>query len=214
MTLRVDVANIPSMSLESDPNRRIIDDPLAMRALAHPLRLKLCALVGREGSITAAEAARQLGVSQALASHHLRQLAKYGFVEPAEAVDNRERPWRVTATSYSVDHGGPSAAAEETWESIDLMERFLVDRVAAQLTDWQQRRGDQDPRWRDNTGVSQNLVYLTVEEAAELRQRWEKLITPLVQRRRLGDAASRPSDAVPVDVTLVVVPVPATPSGG
>ena len=74
------------MSLES-AGRRVIGDPLALRALAHPLRLKLHALVGREGSITAAEAARQLGVSQALASHHLRQLAKYGYVEPAEAGD-------------------------------------------------------------------------------------------------------------------------------
>ena len=76
---------------------------LALRALAHPLRLKLHALVGREGSITAAEAARQLGVSQALASHHLRQLAKYGYVEPAEAGDNRERPWRVTHTSTTFE---------------------------------------------------------------------------------------------------------------
>src|SRR6266704_347145 len=71
------------------------------RALAHPLRLKLHTLVGREGSVTAAQAARELGISQALASHHLRQLAKYGFIERADAGDERERPWRVTATSYS-----------------------------------------------------------------------------------------------------------------
>ena len=75
-----------------DRRPRVVGDALALRALAHPLRLKLHALVGREGSITAAEAARQFGVSQALASHHLRQLAKYGYVEPAEAGDNRERP--------------------------------------------------------------------------------------------------------------------------
>src|SRR3954469_15555613 len=101
------------MSLESERHqRRVIADPLALRALAHPLRLKLHALVGREGTVTAAEAARQLGVSQALASHHLRQLAKYGYVEPADAGDNRERPWRVTHTSSTFEQNEESEALE------------------------------------------------------------------------------------------------------
>ena len=199
------------MSLESDRHRRrMVGDPVALRALAHPLRLKLHALVGREGAITAAEAARQLGVSQALASHHLRQLAKYGFVEPADAGDNRERPWRVTATSQQWEPGDST----EAWEQIDLIERFQVERSAAQLADWQQRRAAEDPRWAQHTGVSQNLLYLTVEEMAELSRAWGELITPLVQRRPLGDAGSRPADAVPVDLTLVAVPVRPTASGG
>lgn len=196
------------MYLES--SRRVVGDPLALRALAHPLRLKLHALVGREGAVTAAEAARQLGVSQALASHHLRQLAKYGFVEPADAGDRRERPWRVTATSQRWEPG----ASTEGWEQLNLIERFLVERSAAQLADWQQRRAAEDPRWAHNTGVSQNLLYLTVEEMAELSRAWDELITPLVQRRPLGDPESRPTDAVPVDVTLVAVPVQPTASGG
>ncbi|MEU8661170.1 helix-turn-helix domain-containing protein [Actinoplanes philippinensis] len=196
------------MSLES--GRRKVGDPLALRALAHPLRLKLHALVGREGAITAADAARQLGVSQALASHHLRQLAKYGFVEPADAGDNRERPWQVTATSQQWDPGDST----EAWEQIDLIERFVVERSAAQLADWQQRRATEDTGWSEHTGVSQNLVYLTVEEMADLARAWDELITPLVRRRPLGDARSRPDDAVPVDLTLVVVPLPPTASGG
>lgn len=49
--------------------------------------------------MTAADAGRRLGISQALASHHLRQLAKYGFVEAAPGRDNRERPWRTASTS-------------------------------------------------------------------------------------------------------------------
>jgi DNA-binding transcriptional ArsR family regulator len=196
------------MSLES--GRRRVGDPVALRALAHPLRLKLHALVGREGSVTAAEAARQLGVSQALASHHLRQLAKYGFVEPADAGDNRERPWRVTATSQQWDPGD----SPEAWEQVDLIERFLVERSATQLADWQQRRTAEDPRWTENTGVSQNLVYLTVDEMAELSRAWDALITPLARRRPIGDAQSRPTGAIPVDITLVAVPVRPTASGG
>jgi len=195
------------MSLESS---RVIGDALALRALAHPLRLKLHALVGREGTITAAEAARQLGVSQALASHHLRQLAKYGYVEPAEAGDNRERPWRVTNTSNRFEPG----ASTEAWEAAEALQRHLVERTAAQLSDWQQRRADADPGWSEHTGVSTSLVYLTLDEMAELHRRWEELINPLVRRRPIGDPGSRPADAVPIDVTLIAVPVRPTATGG
>jgi DNA-binding MarR family transcriptional regulator len=199
------------MSLESDGERRVVRDPLALRALAHPLRLHLHALVGREGSITAADAARQLGVSQALASHHLRQLAKYGFVEPADPGDQRERPWRVTATSQRFD----PADSAEAWESVEILERYVLDRAVAQFTDWQQRRGEaQDARWAEHTGVSQNLVYLTADELAEFHRAWDALVSPLVRRRPLGDAGKRPTDAVPVDLTLIVSALRTTPSGG
>src|SRR5215469_11634626 len=81
--------------------RRLLDDPRSLRALAHPLRLELQVIVGRAGRITTADAARELGISHGLASHHLRQLAKYGFVEQVAGKDHRERPWRLVATSYT-----------------------------------------------------------------------------------------------------------------
>lgn len=196
------------MSLESGKQeRRIVGDPLTLRALAHPLRLRLHALVGREGAITAAEAARQLGISQALASHHLRQLAKYGYVELAEACDNRERPWRVTHTSNRFE------PTDDTWEEIEALQRYLLERTAAQLADWQQRRADEDPGWSEHTGISQNLVYLTLDEMIELEKAWDDLITPLVRRRPRGDHTSRPPGAIPIDVTLVAVPLRPTESG-
>ncbi|MET7808906.1 helix-turn-helix domain-containing protein [Micromonospora chersina] len=199
------------MPLESDLERRVVSDPLALRALAHPLRLKLCALVGREGSLTAADAARQLGISQALASHHLRQLAKYGFVEHADAGDKRGRPWRITAVSHRFEAADGSA---EAWESVELLDRYFVEQASAQLADWQQRRADEDPRWAEHVGVSQSLLYLTLEEFVELKQRWDEIVAPIVRRRPLGDAGKRPVDAVPVNLTLVAAPLRPTPSGG
>src|SRR5215467_12516496 len=116
------------MSLESDgpaerrgQRRRLLDDPRAIRALAHPLRLELQSIVGRSGKITAADAARELGISHALASHHLRQLAKYGFVEQVQGADARERPWRIVHTSYSaegIDERAGGAAALAVLEQV------------------------------------------------------------------------------------------------
>src|SRR6202021_1709068 len=80
---------------------RLLDDPVAIRALAHPLRHELISIIGRLGRATTADAARELGISHGLASHHLRQLAKYGFVEQVKGKDHRERPWRLVATSYN-----------------------------------------------------------------------------------------------------------------
>ncbi len=126
--------------------RRLLDDPRSMRALAHPLRLELEAIVGRSGRITTADAARELGISHGLASHHLHQLAKYGFVEQVSGADNRERPWRLVATSVSYEGldekpGGPAAvaafeqgAAERTTESelgglVGAIEKLILEYV-------------------------------------------------------------------------------------
>jgi DNA-binding transcriptional ArsR family regulator len=196
------------MSLESRP--RILDDPVAIRALAHPLRIKLQELVGRQGPTTAAQAARQLGVSQALASHHLRQLAKYGFVEPADTTNHRDHPWQVTFTSHSL----PRAGEDEASAAVDVLDRVVAERGIEHLVAWQRRRDEYDPRWQRHAGVGQSLVYLTVEEFAELHRALDALINPLVERRRLGDRSARPADAQPVNLTLITVPVEATASGG
>ena len=152
---------LPSMPLASNVRTRTVSDPLAMRALAHPIRVELHGLVAREGSLTAADAARQLGISHALASHHLRQLAKYGFIEPADSPDNRAHPWRVTSTSYELEPADPGARA-----SLDVLDRHVVERAGQQLAEWQQRRSTEDPEWAESGGTRSGLLYLTPGELA------------------------------------------------
>jgi hypothetical protein len=151
-----------------------------------------------------------VGVSQALASHHLRQLAKYGFVEPADTTNNRDHPWQVTATSYSA----PRAEQDEVSAAVDVLDRLVAERGIEHLAAWHRRRDQYDPRWQRNAGVGQSLVYLTVEEFAELHEALDALIGPLVERRRLGEPAVRPANAQPVNLTLISVPVEPTGSGG
>ncbi|HEX5117982.1 MAG TPA: helix-turn-helix domain-containing protein [Pseudonocardiaceae bacterium] len=197
------------MSLESVGERRVrlLDNPMAIRAMAHPVRLDLLGIVGRDGPITSAAAARRLGISQALASHHMRQLAKYGFVEPAEATNSRDRPWRLTpgSSSWTAAPQDPQSAA-----AADVLGRLFAERALANLVAWQQRRDDD---WRDLTGVSSNLIYLTRDELAELNDAIEALLVPLVDRRKLGDNAPRPAGTVPVDLTFLVSVLEPTESG-
>ena len=201
------------MSLESAANpddqkqrgqrRRLLDDPVSIRALAHPLRLELQSIVGRSGKITAADAARELGISHALASHHLRQLAKYGFVEQVEGADARERPWRVVHTSYSAEGieeraGGAAALA--------VLEQVTAERAVEDLIDWHERRGDWSESWRRHTGVGRTMVYLTEQELIELTEAMDALLSDYIEQRPLDDIGSRPEGSVPVEFTLMVVP--------
>ncbi|RAJ68876.1 helix-turn-helix protein [Streptomyces sp. Amel2xB2] len=71
-------------------------DPV-LRALAHPLRLRMMTLMW-PGPMSAAELARELDVSHALASGHLRRLDAVGLVELAEERrirGGRERRYRA-----------------------------------------------------------------------------------------------------------------------
>jgi DNA-binding transcriptional ArsR family regulator len=71
----------------------------AMRALAHPVRLRLLSLLVREEQLTSTRASGLTGETVANCSFHLRQLAKYGFVEETQGGDRREHPWRLARTN-------------------------------------------------------------------------------------------------------------------
>jgi DNA-binding transcriptional ArsR family regulator len=183
------------MSLESSGRRRLIDDPRSVRALAHPLRLRLQSIVGHAGQITAADAARELGISHALASHHLRLLAMYGLVVLGGGADRRERPWRLLHTSYTV--AGTDASA---------LEQVMAEQALEGLADWHERRDAESQGWRESSGLGHSTLYLTEPELAELTGAIDRLLLDWAQKRPLDDVTARPPGARPVDFTLIVVP--------
>jgi len=205
----VQACYIPSMSLKytaADPRaqrRRLLDDPRSLRALAHPLRLELQAIVGRSGRITTADAARELGISHGLASHHLHQLAKYGVVEQVRGADNRERPWRLVATTVSYEglEKRPGGAA-----AVIAFEQVAAERAMAGFLSWQERREHWGGGWRTHSGLGRSTVYLTEAELVRLVDAIEKLIYEYVDERPLDDLTTRPPHSVPVDFSLFVVP--------
>jgi DNA-binding transcriptional ArsR family regulator len=74
---------LPNMSLEVAPSRTAEErdlDTTQLRALAHPLRLRMLSLL-TSVALTAAEVARELSLNHANASYHLRQLHAAGLIE-------------------------------------------------------------------------------------------------------------------------------------
>ena len=136
-------------------------------------------IIGRLGRATTADAAREVGISHGLASHHLRQLAKYGFVEQVKGKDHRERPWRLVATSYNWTAAATSA---EGSTAVDILERVFAEQALADFLDWQQRGKDWPESWQKHAGIGLSTVYLTQAELCGHRRGHRRAARPLHQR--------------------------------
>jgi len=159
-----------------------ISDPKTIRALAHPVRLDLLQLLGASGPATAAQCGRALGVSQASCSFHLRQLARYGFVEDAgPGPDRRERRWRVTDTRLSVriSSGGDAVVRQE-------IERLVVEREMQAILDYSLRPAGASPEWQHKAGIVTAMAVLSPDDAATVKEKWIALLAPYIARAQDG----------------------------
>jgi DNA-binding transcriptional ArsR family regulator len=156
-------------------------DPVAIRALAHPIRLDLLEHLALAGPATAAQCGRALGVSQASCSFHLRQLAKYGFVEEAgPGTDRRERRWQTAVRRVSLAARDIDPAARQQ------VNRVAVQREADRILAYLERVDDEAEDWRSALGGAGTTLALTVDEAAELKRRWRELVAPFEERIAAG----------------------------
>ena len=165
----------------------LLTDPRQLRAVTHPLRLSLIALLRREGPLTATAAGERLGESSGSMSFHLRQLAKYGMVEEAGGGTGRQKPWRATAQYTTID---PSPDDPELAEAGAAFTRLVARRYFAALDRWLDRRPFAPKRWRDAEQFSDLLLYLTPAELTDLKGQQEALLTPYLSRTR--NKAERP----------------------
>src|SRR3954454_21445275 len=87
---------LPNMSLGDEPDRR----QAALRAMAHPVRLRMLSLL-TGASLTAADVARELGLAHASASYHLRSLLSAGLI--VQAGEERIRGGIAKRYRYDAD---------------------------------------------------------------------------------------------------------------
>ena len=107
-------------------NDPVLADVAGLKAVSHPLRVRMLAALRSDGPATASELARRFDTDTGSTSYHLRTLAKYGFVAPADDQrDRRERRWKATRASTDWDGAALSATAEGR-EAVALISRQQV----------------------------------------------------------------------------------------
>lgn len=170
--------------MASRPGTMKLEEPAQLRALAHPLRLRLLGLLRTEGPATASVLGERLGVSPALASYHLRQLGSHGFIEEAAELgtDAKQRWWRAAheRTSWKTAEFLDSPerlAAEQT------LGREVIRVMAEQGSRWVSDASTWSKEWIDAADMSDWILELTPGELRELRGELHRIVE---RRAKLG----------------------------
>ena len=83
----------------------VLDKPEQLKALGHPLRVRVLEMLGQEGEwqLTNRELAQRLGVDPGHLHFHVRMLLKAGLIELADnGRRGREKPYRAVARVFRV----------------------------------------------------------------------------------------------------------------
>jgi predicted ArsR family transcriptional regulator len=162
-----------------------IRDPAVLKAVTHPLRLRLYELLSVLGPSTVGTLAERCDAAPGQVSFHLRTLARHGFVEPASdhGGDGRQSWWRVVAGGIKFRLSDlPHSAAEA---AIDHLLRGHFERVA-------EYRADRDRyglAWRDAELGTDARLRMSPEELAEFEQEIGVVVQRWVERTLPGDPA-------------------------
>jgi len=151
----------------------IVPGPEALRALSHPVRLRMLGLLRHDGPSTASALAARLGLNSGATSYHLRQLAQHGFVVDDETRGNgRDRWWRAAHTSTLTRE-------ERTPEEREAVDAF-AQAVAIVHTEQLQAAIEDRPllplAWREASTISDWTVKLTAARAETLTKTLMELV--------------------------------------
>lgn len=178
------------MGMAGKERDRRITDVGTLKALAHPLRIRLMRCLRLARVATASHLAEQVDEAVSLVSYHLRKLAEHGLIEEAEpqSADGRERWWQPASDGVSI-HGedfrdGPERAAAHAAAS-----RLLFEQQADMYRRYLDERPHWPPEWSTAAESSESVLQLTARELAELTGELRGLTQKYQERGRAADAA-------------------------
>jgi DNA-binding transcriptional ArsR family regulator len=179
---------------------RRVTEPSALRALSHPLRLRILELLELEGPLTATEAATHLDTTASNLSFHLRLLAKHGYVVDTGDGVGRNRPWRLVDTPVTVKVDDLDEAGRD---AIRVFIGAVADRYRANALRWLGMRDRFPKRWRNAASDSHLVLHMSAEELSAVAASIDALLQPYLAR---GSRRHEPGTA-PVSIIVSTLPL-------
>ena len=140
-----------------------INDPRLIKALAHPLRVRILSILETRDMASPNEMADELGVSLGVMSYHVRRLHALGFLELVKRTPRRgaiEHHYRAKARPQVTDEG---------WaETPSIVKRAMVGASLSQITGYINSAAGQGGFDRGDAHLSRTVM--TLDE-----QGWKQL---------------------------------------
>src|SRR5688572_10796820 len=135
-----------------------------LKALSHPVRVRMLGLLRVDGPATATMLATRLGLNSGATSYHLRQLAQHGFVVDDQARGNgRERWWKAAHSATTTR--GDADRGDEGEEALDA----YLQSVVVVMTELLQRSVEERPllskEWRQASEFGDWVIELAPQRA-------------------------------------------------
>jgi DNA-binding transcriptional ArsR family regulator len=158
-------------------------DAGALKALAHPLRVRIYDILSERGPQTASTLAKLIGETSGATSYHLRALAGHDLIrEVPDRGTARERWWERPKGRINLP--GPDEASTPAGRAaaqIVTSEFFLLRHRA--LMDYLNRPASETPEgWEDAGLVTTTMLDLTPTQMAELKEEITGFINTVIER--------------------------------
>ncbi|WP_265445040.1 helix-turn-helix domain-containing protein [Flexivirga meconopsidis] len=162
MTNRSPDANPPTRSARVEP------DLGQLKALAHPVRLRMLGMLRIDGPATASQLAQRLGVNSGATSYHLRQLAEAGLITDDDSRGSkRDRWWKAAHRTTNTE---PSAVDDPEERAVLGSYHALVARSASQDIERAAAEVEELPRqWQDLVEASDWNARLTPDQVRRIK---------------------------------------------
>ena len=189
----------------------ITPTPQQLRALTHPVRLRILGILRTEGATTATALASRLGLNTGATSYHLRQLAGHGFIVDDESLGTgRERWWRAAHASTRNDWE-PADPDPADREAVDAYLQSVVVVYTQMLQQMIEERATLSHDWRNASTLSDWRFRLTPAQARRLIETVEGLVEEFEAEEERPESDP---EAVPYTVMFHGFPRPGGADGG
>jgi DNA-binding transcriptional ArsR family regulator len=175
----------------------------ALKALAHPLRIKLLDVLSTYGPATASGLGERLGESSGATSYHLRQLEKHSFVREIEGRGTaRERWWERVPRTIQLDTTQSMESPAAMAASKIVLGEWTRNREVM-LRDYVENADTLAPQWIDAGTIALASIWTTSEQLRDLSARFEAFMNAEIEKYR----DQRIPGARPTQVQVNLFPV-------